>query len=238
MRVIQEPSVQRLLNAFERVEEGDDQSYGEVTGRLDLARAGELENVVAINGSSVAVPNALRSYRQVTFVTFGAVCLSRTQMNTMKANPIVDPWELAARLQERIYHGATVLPLCPGSRVPILRHGAGRVATSGPRGDAAGTSYEPIALHNHRAGADAPHTGRVLPSPRRSGDRPCVALARLSGRSGEHLACCPAALSPATFSMTARDETTMRDASWLGAHLSSWGPMPVMWWRGERTGRR
>src|SRR5918911_3595596 len=60
MRVIQEPSVQRLLDAFERVEQGDDASYGEVAGRLDLAQAGELENVVAIDGSSVAVPNVLR----------------------------------------------------------------------------------------------------------------------------------------------------------------------------------
>src|ERR687887_897558 len=111
MRVIQEPSVQRLLDAFERVEEGDDESYGEVTGRLDLAQAGELENVVAIDGSSVAVPNALRTYRQAAFVTFGAVCLSRTEMNAMKTNPIVDPRDLARRLQGRTYCGATVLPL-------------------------------------------------------------------------------------------------------------------------------
>jgi hypothetical protein len=111
MRVIQEPSVQRLLDAFEQVEEGEGESCGEVTGRLDLAQAGELENVVAIDGSSVAVPNTLRSFRQVAFVTFGAVCLSRTEMNAMKAHPIVDPRDLARRLQGRTYCAATVLPL-------------------------------------------------------------------------------------------------------------------------------
>ena len=111
LRVIQEPLVQRLLDAFERVEEGEDDSCGEVTGRLDLAQVGELENVVAIDGSSVAVPNALRSYRQLAFITFGAVCLSRTEMNAMKAHPIVDPRDLAARLQDQTYCRPAVLPL-------------------------------------------------------------------------------------------------------------------------------
>lgn len=120
VKFIREPRIQRLLEAFERTDNAPDDVLGEVSGHLDLAATGEIENVVAIDGSHVAVPNVVHNHKRLAFVSVAAVVLSRRAVAELRANPIVDPRELK-HLQQQVHSHVAVLPLAgvalPGETV-------------------------------------------------------------------------------------------------------------------------
>ncbi len=111
IKIIQEPRIQRLIEAFEKVDDGGEDVLGELSGRLDLSQADELENVVAIDGSEVAIPNSLQEHKRIAFITVGAIVLRRTEIARMKASPIVDPRDLASQMQRNVSSIAAALPL-------------------------------------------------------------------------------------------------------------------------------
>lgn len=111
VKIIQEPHIQRLIEAFEQVDTRRDEALGELSGTLDLTQIGELENVVAIDGSHVALPNEVHNYKRVAFVTAGAVLLTRHEVADMKAHPIIDPRDLARQMERNAQTMASVLPL-------------------------------------------------------------------------------------------------------------------------------
>jgi hypothetical protein len=112
LKFVGDPRLQRLLEAFERVDQPSSQGFGEITGTLDLSQAGELENVVAIDGSHAAVPNTLNSYKKLAFVTASAVVISRSRIAQMKSSPIVDPRDMVSDLQKGVHSKVAALPLC------------------------------------------------------------------------------------------------------------------------------
>ncbi len=111
VKIIQEPHIQRLIEAFERVDDTGEETLGELSGTLDLAEVGELENVVAIDGSHAALPNEVKNYKRVAFITVGTVLLTRSEVAHMKAHPIIDPRDLSKQIQRNAETIATVLPL-------------------------------------------------------------------------------------------------------------------------------
>lgn len=117
VKIIQDPAVQRLLDAFERTDERDTEELPTPSGRLDLADTGDVENVVAIDGSHAAIPNSLKQHKKLAFVTATALTISLGEVARMKADPIVDPRDLARSLQGRAAHLSWVLPLS-GVTVP------------------------------------------------------------------------------------------------------------------------
>jgi hypothetical protein len=111
IKVIQEPHIQRWINAFEKVESDEEGTLGELSGKLDLSQVGRLENIVAIDGSHVAVPNAIQHHRRIAFITASAIVLKRSEVVAMKANPILDPRDVARQLQKNVKSMAAILPL-------------------------------------------------------------------------------------------------------------------------------
>lgn len=111
IKIIQEPRIQRLLEVFESTADQGPLQFGELSGSLDLADVGELENVVAIDGSQACIPNVVMNHKRIGFITAGAVYLSRSEIQALKADPIVDPRVLAARLEENTNSLAAALPL-------------------------------------------------------------------------------------------------------------------------------
>lgn len=111
IKIIQEPRVQRLIEAFEKIDDTEDQTFGCLSGNIDLSSYTPIENVVTIDGSHVAVPNTVKSYKRIAFVTVGAAVLTRSEISALKANPIVDPRDLAKRMQTNFRSESAVLPL-------------------------------------------------------------------------------------------------------------------------------
>ena len=54
IKIIQEPHIQRWINAFEKIDTDGGTTLGELSGKLDLSQVGMLENIVAIDGSHAA----------------------------------------------------------------------------------------------------------------------------------------------------------------------------------------
>jgi predicted amidohydrolase YtcJ len=91
VKIIQDPAVQRLLDAFERVEDESPEDLPDLSGHIDLSQVGDVENVVAIDGSHAAIPNSLQQHKKLAFITASAVTISLREVQAMKAYPIVDP---------------------------------------------------------------------------------------------------------------------------------------------------
>jgi len=121
VKIIQDPVVQRLIDAFERTDTDDSEDIPACTGTLDLDLPNEVENVVAIDGSEAAIPNTLQSHKRLAFITTSALLVRRQEVAAMKADPIVDPRDLAASLEGRIDQLVWALPLsgivAPGETV-------------------------------------------------------------------------------------------------------------------------
>lgn len=111
IKIIEEPRIQRLLEVFESTSDIGKPTFGEVSGRLDLASSGELENVVAVDGSQACIPNVILNHKRIGFVTVAAVFLQRSEIKALKENPIVDPRVLARKMEENTKTLAAAVPL-------------------------------------------------------------------------------------------------------------------------------
>jgi hypothetical protein len=111
VKIIQEPRVQRLMEAFESVDGTAEEMLGELSGTLDLSNTDEIENVVAIDGSHAAIPNTIKDHKRIAFITAGALAITRSEVASMKANPVIDPRDLAKQLRGNSNSVVAVLPL-------------------------------------------------------------------------------------------------------------------------------
>lgn len=117
IKVIQEPRIQRLLEAFETIDGDEPEMLGELSGHIDLKDDGAIEYIVAVDGSHCAIPNLIKSHKRIAFLTAGTVILNRRQITAMKASPVVDPRDLARQMRENAHVISTVLPLA-GIAIP------------------------------------------------------------------------------------------------------------------------
>ena len=111
VKIIEEPRVQRLLEAFERTEGNEQDAVGELTGNLDLNNYGDIQNVVAIDGSHLAIPNTFRDRKRIAFIPVLAPILKPSEFTALKEDPILDPRDLAKTLHDRFTPKVAVLPL-------------------------------------------------------------------------------------------------------------------------------
>ena len=121
LKIIQEPHINRLIEAFESVDSEPDASLGEVTGTIDLEGDTGIENVVAVDGSHAAIPNEILQHKRIAFVTAGAVVMRISQLRAMRESPIIDPRELSQQLRNSTHTTAGAIPLAgvviPGETV-------------------------------------------------------------------------------------------------------------------------
>lgn len=111
VKIIQEPRVQRLMEAFEGVDGAAEEMLGELSGTLDLSDAVGIENVVAIDGSHAAIPNTIKNHKRIAFITAGALAITRSDVASLKSNPVIDPRDLAKQLRGNSSSVVAVLPL-------------------------------------------------------------------------------------------------------------------------------
>ncbi len=111
IKIITEPTISRVIEAWESTAGDAQQPFGERTGTVDLEAHSAIENVVAIDGSFVSIPHVLHRYKRLGFISVGAVVLTRSDLRTMRENPIGDPRERQRILANSSFVRSTVLPL-------------------------------------------------------------------------------------------------------------------------------
>lgn len=122
LKIIEDPEVQRLLELFERVDDSDEPvNLPSLSGHVDFAPHPEVENVVAIDGSDKPIPNSIRAHKKLAFVSATEMLIRRREVEALRANPIVDPRDLARSLEGCVAHVPWALPLAgismPGETV-------------------------------------------------------------------------------------------------------------------------
>jgi hypothetical protein len=111
VRIIQDPMIRRIVEAFEDprpIVAGDLPAH---TGQVDLNPDGELRQVVTIDGGHQAVPNVARPERQVGFVQVAVQLLKLETITQLRDNPMADPREVQQLLGGLTHHIFAAVPI-------------------------------------------------------------------------------------------------------------------------------
>jgi hypothetical protein len=109
MKLIGNPSVQRIISAFENIE-----ANMEVVEGLSLRHAEldqPLEQIFTVDGSSVPVPNLQRAEQQLGFIQIAAQLFKLATLQRLSAEPMMDPREYTKLLNQTVDFRGAVLPL-------------------------------------------------------------------------------------------------------------------------------
>ncbi len=117
MEVIEHEHVSRLLRQFAKTDQSDDKPIGCRTGTVDLATPSNIRFVVSVDGGQAVIPNEVRRDKRMAFIKFCAMVIRRSDIVSLRKNPIVDPRELAKMFEGGVWYQAAVLPLA-GIRIP------------------------------------------------------------------------------------------------------------------------
>lgn len=110
IRFIQDPYIQRVIEAFEdtRPEPQSDSPPG--LGHIDLDGPGPSQ-IITVDGGSAPVPNVLRAERQVGFVHVAAQLIKLEALDYLRSRPMTDPREVNRLIGEHVHHIHAALPL-------------------------------------------------------------------------------------------------------------------------------
>ncbi len=119
VKLIQDPMIQRMVEAFEDVRPLTAGIYPPPTGRISLDGECAIDQVITVDGGHQAVPNVVRPERQVGFVQVAVQMVKMDTIEYLRQNPMTDPREVQGRLSRYTHHILAVLPIV-GVRIPGL----------------------------------------------------------------------------------------------------------------------
>lgn len=119
VKLIQDPLIQNIIEAFEDWTKPGQGVLPPVTGKLDLTGECQITQVITVDGGHQAVPNIARPERQVGFVQVAAQLIKMETIEFLRANPMVDPREVRGSLSRYTHHTLAALPLT-GIHLPNL----------------------------------------------------------------------------------------------------------------------
>jgi hypothetical protein len=119
VKLIQDPMIQSLIEAFEDWTPPDKGLMPAITGNLDLNVDCPITQVITVDGGHQAVPNIARPERQVGFVQVAAQLIKMDTIEFLRANRMVDPREVRGSLSQYTHHTLAALPLT-GIHMPGL----------------------------------------------------------------------------------------------------------------------
>ena len=119
VKLIQDPLIHSLIEAFEDWSPPREGVMPPVTGNLDLNAECPITQVITVDGGHQAVPNIARPERQVGFVQVAAQLIKMEAIEFLRANRMVDPREVRGSLRQYTHHTFAALPLT-GVHIPGL----------------------------------------------------------------------------------------------------------------------
>jgi hypothetical protein len=119
IRLINDPMIQGMIEAFEDARPTDTSSYPTITGNVDLAGQCQIDQVITIDGGNQVVPNTIRPERQVGFVQIAAQLIRMNTVEELRNNPMADPRDVRRTLNQFVHHTLVTIPMS-GIRIPGL----------------------------------------------------------------------------------------------------------------------
>jgi len=110
MRLIQDPYIQRVVEAFEDTKPEPQGDPPPGLGHCNL-EGSTLAQIITVDGGSAPVPNVLRAERQVGFVQVAAQLLKLETLDFLRAYPMTDPRDVTRLVGQHVHHIHAVLPL-------------------------------------------------------------------------------------------------------------------------------
>lgn len=119
VKLIKDPTIQRMIEAFEDSRPLPSGSYPNRTGRVDLNGECPVEQVITVDGGHQAVPNIARPERQVGFIQVALQMVRLETIEFLRQNPMADPRDVQRRLSAYTHHILAALPVA-GVHIPGL----------------------------------------------------------------------------------------------------------------------
>lgn len=119
VKLIQDPMIQRMIEAFEDSRPSTPGSYPPITGAIDLNGTCPIERVVTVDGGHQAVPNVVRPERQAGFVQVAIQLVKMATVEHLRKHPMADPRDVQRDLNRYTHRIYAVIPLT-GMKVPGL----------------------------------------------------------------------------------------------------------------------
>jgi hypothetical protein len=119
IKLIQDPMIQRMVEAFEDSGSSFPGTYPDRTGRVDLGGECPIDQVITVDGGHQVVPNVVRPERQVGFVQVAVQMVKMKTIDYLRQNPMADPREVQKILGKYTHHILAALPIV-GIHIPGL----------------------------------------------------------------------------------------------------------------------
>ena len=110
IKLIQDPTIQRLIESFEDHRSAVPSHLVAPTGNFELEGPRPIEQVITVDGGHQAVPNAARPERQVGFIQVAAQMVKMETIERLRGHPMADPptydpyWVASLITHWRRYH--------------------------------------------------------------------------------------------------------------------------------------
>jgi hypothetical protein len=119
VKLIQDPMIQGMVEAFEDSRAPSPGTYPNPTGRINLGGECPIDQVITVDGGHQAVPNIVRPERQVGFVQVVVQMVKMGTVDYLRQNPMADPREVQRMLGQYTHHILACLPIV-GVHIPGL----------------------------------------------------------------------------------------------------------------------
>jgi len=119
VKLIQDPMIQRMIDAFEDWNPPVKGILPSLSGTLDLDGECPIEQVITVDGGHQTVPNIARPERQVGFIQVAAQLIKMETIDSLNINRMADPREVRHILSQFTHHTLAVVPLA-GVHIPGL----------------------------------------------------------------------------------------------------------------------
>src|SRR5581483_833049 len=110
IRLIQDPYIQRIIEAFEDTKPEPQGDLPPGLGSINL-EGPTLAQIITVDGGSAPVPNVLRAERQVGFVQVATQLFKPETLDFLRVHPMTDPREVNRLISQHVHHIHAVLPL-------------------------------------------------------------------------------------------------------------------------------
>lgn len=112
VRLIQDPMIRRIVEAFQDTRESPVGAAPPPSGRLELLATTPLRQVVTIDGGHQAIPNIARPERQIGFVQVAVQLVSMDTIEHLRQHPMADPRDVQRDLNRLTHHIFAAVPVC------------------------------------------------------------------------------------------------------------------------------
>jgi hypothetical protein len=111
LKIVGNQTIRRLIESFEAFDATGPSLIARNVHTVDLSVPPGLRHVVTIDGGQTLVPNQIRREKTVAFIQVAACLLRLSDLERMRADPMMDPREVGSMLQGKTWTNPAVLPL-------------------------------------------------------------------------------------------------------------------------------